>query len=224
MMKWLQRSLAIAGLLFVATSANAALPLRSPQVAFSSGPLQAYLNLVDTGINVNTDQLAAQTWSVAITGNTDFTLTLRNGVGNNASVGVYNGPDVAPALRLVFPPVAIPGWFAALHFASGNLTVSLFDQHSVFQGQVTYPGVNASDFGYYIQSPCGTFYSQDVRNPNPQVLSYASNLTPGDYWICFAACPSSQLSAFDDVVINVQSVRPTPATSSTWGHIKGQYR
>jgi hypothetical protein len=223
MMKWVPRSLAIAGLLFVATSASA-FPLRVPQVVFNSAPLQAYLNIVDTGINANTDQMAAQTWSVAFTGNSDFTLTLRNGFGNGTAVGVYNGADVAPALRLVFPPVAIPGWYAALHFAGGNLTVSLFDQNSVFQGQVTYPAVNPNNFGYYIQGPCGVWYSQDFRNPLPQVLEYASNATLGDYWIAFSACQSGANSTFNDVVINVQSVRPVPAANSTWGQVKNQYR
>jgi hypothetical protein len=223
MLKWLPRGLAVAGLLFVATSASA-FPLRSPQVVFNYGPLQGYLNLVDTGINVATDQLNAPVWAVSVTGNSDFTLTLKNGAGVGNAVGVYNGTAAVPVLFQIFPPAAIPGWSAALHFAGGNLTVSVFDQNTVFVGQTTYPGVDPNDFGFYTQGPCGLWFSQDFRNPTPQVLSYASNNIPGDYWVCFAACPYGANSTFDDVVVNIESVHPTPAVKSTWGQVKGQYR
>jgi len=222
-MKWVQRSLAVAGLLFVATGANA-FPLRSPQVPFNNGPLQAYFNVVDPGIATIGGQLDAQAWAVAVTGNTDFTLVLKNGAGQVNSVGIYNAPAASPVLFQVFPPNAVPGWYAALHFGGGNLVVSLFDQNSVFQGQTTYLGVNPNNFGFYTQGPCGTWFSQDFRNPAPQVLTYASPGTPGDYWLAFSACPyTPAASTFDDVVINIQSVRPTPAVNSTWGNVKGLY-
>jgi hypothetical protein len=140
-------------------------------------------------------------------------------------VGVYNGPAAVPVLFQVFPPASVPGWFATLHFGGGNLVVNLFDQNSNFLGQSIYIGVNPNSFGFYTAGPCGLWYSQDFRNPNPQVLSYASNDLPGDYWICFEACGyNAALSTFDGVVINVQSVRPTPAANSTWGKVKGLYR
>jgi hypothetical protein len=216
--------LAIAGVLFFTTTASAALPLRSPQVGFNFGPLQGYLNVVDSGINVATDQLDAQVWSVSITGNTDFTLMLESPIGAGNSVGVYNGPAAIPTLFQVFPGAAGPGWFATLHFAGGNLVVTLFDQNSVIQGQNFYAGVNQNAFGFYTQGPCGLWFSQDFRNPNPQILSYASNNLPGDYWVCFEACPyNPAASTFNGVVINIQSVRPTPATHTSWGQIKSIY-
>ena len=223
MMKWVQRSLAVTGLLFIATSASA-LPLRAPQVGFNGGPLQGYLNVVDAGINVYTDQLDAQVWSVSITGNSDFTLVLKSPLGAGNSVGVYNGPAVVPTLYQVFPPASVPGWYAALHFAGGNLTVSMFDQFSNYLGQTFHIGVNKDDFGFYSKGSCGTWFSQDYRNPKPQILSYASNTLPGDYWLCWSACRSDSTSTFDDVVINVQSIRPTPAANTTWGLLKSQYR
>ncbi len=223
MMKWVQRSLVLAGLLFVATGANA-FPLRAPQVPFNNPPLQGFLNIVDPGIATIGGQLDAQTWAVAITGNTDFTLVLKNGPGQVNSVGVYNGPAAIPVLFQVFPPNAIPGWYAALHFGGGNLVVSLFDQNSIFMGQTTYLGVNPNNFGFYTQGPCGTWFSQDFRNPQPQMLAYASPGTPGDYWLCFEACPyGAGGTTFDGVVINVQSVKPTPAVNKTWGAVKGLY-
>jgi hypothetical protein len=221
---WVQRSLAVAGLLFIATSASA-FPLRSPQVVFTGGPLQGFLNVVDNGINVATDQLDAPAWAVSITGNTDFTLVLKGGLGQGNAVGVYNAGVVGPPpLFQVFPPFAAPGWFATLHFGGGNLVVTLFDQNSLIMGQSFYPGVNPNNFGFYTLGPCGLWYSQDYRNPAPQMLAYASNTLPGDYWLCWSACPSNPGSTFDDIVLNVQSVRPTPGISTTWGLLKAQYR
>ena len=223
MNRWATRSLVFAATLFFATSAHA-FALRSPQVVFNSGPLQGFLNIADVGINVNTDQLDAQAWSTSFTGNTDFTLVLKGGAGGGNAVGVYNAAAAIPALFQVFPPAAIPGWFAALHFSGGNLTVNLFDQFSNFMGSTSYPGVSATNFGFYTQGSCGLWFSQDFRNPMPQMLAYASNATPGDYWLCWSACPSNPLSTFNDVVLNIQSVRPTPANSKSWGKLKIQYR
>ena len=222
MKNWVLRSLVVAGMLFATSSAHA-LPLRSPQVPFNFGPLQAYLNVVDSGINVAANQLDAQVWSVGITGNTDFTLMLKTPIAQGNEVGVYNGTAAVPTLFQVFPPGAVPGWYAALHFAGGNLTVTMFFGNAIM-GQNFYPGVNPNSFGFYTLGPCGLWFSQDSRNPNPQVLSYASNDLLGDYWICFEECGYNPGSTFDGVVINIQSVRPTDATNSTWGKVKGLYR
>jgi hypothetical protein len=218
--------LAVACLALVAVPASA-LTLRNPQVPFSDAPLQNYMNVVDPGINVLTQQVDAQVWSVSITGNTDFTLMLKNHLGMNASVGVYNGndPNPIPALFQVFPGGAVAGWYATLHFGGGNLIVSLFDQNSTFMGQTFYPGVDQNNFGFYIQGPGGTWFSQDARNAGaPEMLAYNSVALPGDFWLCWAAESYSGLSTFDDVVINVQSIRPTPAVPHTWGSLKARYR
>ena len=235
-MKWLRKSsllmavLAAATVALVAAPASAVLPLRSPQVGFNIAPLQNYLNVVDPGINVATDQVDAQVWSVSITGNSDFTLMLKNHLGTNASVGVYNGkdPNPIPALFQVFPGGAVAGYYATLHFAGGNLTVSLFNQNAAFLGNTFYPGVDQNFFGFYIQGPGGLWLSQDDRNPPPggapQMLTYNSVALPGDFWLCWDAGPYSGLATFDDVVINVQSIRPTPAATTTWGDVKSKYR
>ena len=223
MKSWVLRTLVVAGMLFATSSAHA-LQLRSPQVPFNFGPLQAYLNVVDSGINVGASQLNAEVWSVSITGNTDFTLMLKTPVAQGNTVGIYDGPAAIPALFQVFPPGSVPGWYATLHFGGGNVIVSTFNQFSAFQGSVGYGPINQNSFGFYTAGPCGTWFSQDSRNPNPQVLSYASNDLPGDYWVCFEECQYDTASTFDGVVINIQSVRPTDATNSTWGKVKGLYR
>lgn len=225
MRKGLLHSLAAAVLVLVATNAHA-FPLRVPQVVFNPGPLQAYLNIVDPGINVLTDQLDAQVWTTGATGNVDVTLTLKSPIGGGNSVGVYNSTLAAPPLCQVFPPGSVAGWYSTLHFAAGSVGVSTFDQNSVFLGTVTYPGVPSNAFGWYTSGQCGTWFSQDARNPNPQMLAYQSPAVPDDYWLCFNACgndPAAGNATFADVVVNIQSVHPTPTTPSTWGQIKGRY-
>ncbi len=49
----------VAGGLAILASHAAAVTLRSPQVAFDSGPLQAYVNEVEPGHDVRTEQLDA---------------------------------------------------------------------------------------------------------------------------------------------------------------------
>jgi hypothetical protein len=212
-------------------SPASALNLRVPQVGFFAAPLQNFFNAQDPGITVTTDQLDAQVWSVSITGNADFTLVLKNSLGNTAAMGVYNGSapiGPIPPLFLVFPGGAVAGWYATLHFAGGSLTVDTFNQSSVHQGTNVYPGVSATDFGFYIQGPgppAFTWFSQDARNiAGPQMLAYASLATPGDFWLCWEARSYSGLSTFEEMVVSVQSVRPTPAVTLSWGDVKARYR
>jgi len=227
MMIWLKRSaLLVFAVLAVAlvVAPASAIPLRSPQVAFNYLPLQSYLNVVDPGINVATDQLDAQAWSTSITGNTDFTLMLKTGLGQGDAFGVYNAAS-GPPLFQVFPAGAVAGWYATLHFGGGNLIVSLFDQNSVFQGQSFYPGVNQNNFGFYIQGPCGLWFSQDARNGGaPQMLTYASLGNPGDFWLAWEECAYNPGATFDGVVVNIQSVHPVKAQTQSWGSVKAQYR
>jgi hypothetical protein len=234
-MKWLRVStLYIAALaavsLALVASAACAFPLRSPQVGFSSTQLQNYLNVVDPGINATTDQLDAQTWSVTNTGTPTFTLRLENAQGTNAPSGVYNGNapvGPTPPLYQVFPGGAVAGWYATLSFAGGNLTVSRYNQFSVFQGSTLYLGVNAFQFGFYMDAPLQPiWYSQDNRNfagPRAQMLTYESPSNPGSFWNCWEARPSSGLSTFDGLVIKVEAIVPTPVDAITWGAVKARY-
>lgn len=211
-----------------------AFPSRAPQVGFSTGSLQNYLNLNNPGppaINVTTDQLDAQVWTSSISGNATFTLMIElagNAASNN--IGMYNtsDPSATPALFQVFPGAASAGWYATAHFAGGNVSVALFDNNGIFQGSTFYPGVNANGFGFYLQGPGGTFYSQDSRNSggNPQVLTYAgSGQNFGDWWECFEDLPYTAGGAdFEDAVLLLQSVVPTPANTRTWGSVKSTYR
>ena len=208
--------------------AHAQFPLRATQVTFNSGSLQNYLNLNNPGpppIIVNTDQLDAQQWTSSVSGNSDFTLMIElSGNAQANSIGIYNVGQ--PPLFQVFPGAATAGWSALAHFAGGNLTVTLFDNNGVPQGQTFYPGVNKDDFGFYLQGPGGTFFSEDSRNGgSPQVLTYAgTGVNFGDWWVCFEDAPyAAPISDFDDAVLLCQSIVPTATSNTTWGSVKSRF-
>jgi hypothetical protein len=221
-------ALVATAVVFSVSVAQAAFPLRVPQVVVNpgDGSLQGYFNGVGESINVATDQLDAQTWSTTISGNSTLTLMLE--IAGNApsnAIGVYNGNDAAPVLYQVFPGAATPGWHALAHFgAGGSLVVSLFDQNAVYQGQTAYAGVDKNNFGFYLQGPGGTFYSQDYRNAGAaHVLTYAgTGVNFGCWWQCFEDLPASD-NDFNDAVLFVESVAPVPAAQTSWGRIKSLY-
>jgi hypothetical protein len=219
--------LVLAAVSFVASAASA-FPLRSPQIPVLGGSLQGYLNGVGESINVNTDQLDAQTWSTSISGNS--TLTLMIELAGNApsnAIGVYNGAAAVPLLYQVFPGAATAGWHALAHFGTGgSLVVTLFDDNSIIQGQSAYAGVDKSNFGFYLQGPGGLFYSQDYRNAgSAKVLTYAgTGVNFGDWWECFEDLPTGSTdNDFEDAVLFIESVAPVPAANTSWGRIKGLY-
>jgi hypothetical protein len=203
---------------------------RIPQIVFNSASLQAYLTTNDGGINANTDQVDGQVWKSSVSGNATFTLMIE--LAGNApqnAIGVYNTADPPnPPLFLVFPGAATAGWFATCHFGPGGaLTVLLYDQNAVQQGNTNYAGVNRNSFGFYLQGPGGTFYSQDGRNGgNAQILTYlGTDANFGDWWECFEDMPwGVGDNDFDDSVLLLQSVVPTPAHATSWGRLKALYR
>jgi hypothetical protein len=220
----------------LASTASAAMLPRSPQVVFQNGSLQGYLNANDGGINTATDQLNGQYFSSNVGGVAEFELMIE--LSGNAAfniIGVYNANDVTPTLLPLFPASATGGYSARCQFFSdGTLKVTLFDPLGGVLGQTTYAGVTRSAFGFYIQGPGGTFYSQDYRNASaaPQALTYAGTDAGGfgnigDWWECFNDTPyASNLSTFDSAVLLLQSVtpRPVPTLSKSWGSLKATYR
>jgi len=212
-----------------ASIAAAAFGPRVPQITVNGGTLQGYLNGVGESINVLTDQIDGQVWNSSVSGNATFTLMIELSANpaNNA-IGVYNtnGPPVPPLFN-IFPGTASAGWFATAHFGGGSLVVTLFNQNAVIQGQITYAGVNADGFGFYLTGLGGTFYSDDARNGgSARILTYAGTGNNfGDWWECFEDTGAAVSDDdFDDVVLLLQSVVPTPVNASTWGKLKTLYR
>jgi hypothetical protein len=222
-------SLMLGGLLATSTSAA----LRVPQVTVNGASLQTYLNSKSEAINVNTDQDAGQTWASTVSNNSTFTLMIEL-AGNAATntIGLYNASLVAPPLYQVFPGAATNGWFAIASFRSAptRVVVNLFDAGAVLQGSTTYLGADAQNFGFYLQQSGGfVFYSQDGRNPGTlaQVLAYAgTGVNTGCWWLAMEDLTTSQGADydFDDAILFLESVNPTPVEATSWGALKARFR
>jgi hypothetical protein len=220
--------------LFTMVSTAGAVGLRVPQIPIFGSSLQSYLNAVDGGFNVNNSQVDAQNFAANISGNTDFTLMIElSGSANVNTIGVYNAGDAVPALNQLFPGAATAGWSVFCTFKStGELIVNLFDNTSTLVGTTHYFGVTRTAFAFYLQNNNGTFYSQDYRNlgGHAQVLTFAGTnyayFNQGDWWECFEDAPFGATSDFDDAVLLLQSIAPTPVPTSgtTWGALKATYR
>lgn len=224
--------LLVASVASVTLTSRADAALRVPQVPVLGGSLQAYLNSVGESINVNTDQDATQTWSHTTSGTTTHTLMLEtNNVGAN-TFGLYNGGDPAPALFAIIHAPRVPGSFSTATFQPGNLLkVNHFDENAIPMGSVTFGGVDPTNFGFYLQVPNGVFYTQDGRNPGglAQALAYrGTGPNTGTWWLCWEdvarAAGGGSDHDFDDTVVLMESVNPTPVSKTSWGSLKARFR
>jgi hypothetical protein len=214
----------------VAGSASAAAP-RVPQVAVAGGSLQGYLNSVGESINVLTDQLDIQRWQSTVSSNSTFSLQIElAGNAANNFIGIYNAGDVAPALDTVFPGAAGAGWFAVVSWRTAPVRaiVNLQDDNGNHISTNTFLGADKSDFGFYLQGPGGTFYTQDARNTggDPQAVTFAgTGINSGSWWLAFEDTPfAGSDHDFDDAVLFLESVNPTPVAKTTWGSVKARFR
>lgn len=212
----------------------AAAPLRAPQIPLQTGwdgvSLQSYMNSIGEGMNTLTDQLDLQTWEAPGTGNATFQLKMEiAGYAGQNNIGIYNAAEISPTLYQVFPGSAAPGWHATCLFTSGGgLTVQLFDGSNALQSTTVYTGVAIDNFGFYLAGPGGTFYSQDARNAGgrPQVVAYAgTGVYSGRWWECFEDLPYAQSNVdFQDSILLLDSIQPTPIRGNSWGALKQLYR
>ncbi len=215
----------------VALTSRADAALRAPQVPVLGGTLQAYLNSIGESINVLTDQDATQSWSRTVSGTAAFTIQIEQTPNANLNnFGMYNSTAGVPALFLLLPGSINPGGFATATFKPGNLlTVNRFDENAIPLGSQTFGGVDETAFSFYLQGPNGTFYTQDARNPGGQaqaVTFMGTGANAGTWWLCFeetsVAAGSDQ--DFDDSVILMESVNPTPVSATSWGQLKARFR
>jgi hypothetical protein len=236
MKQGLRTSLAAAGLILlgitaVVSQANA-FSLRVPQVPVLGGSLQAYLNSKGESINVLTDQQNAQVFAQSASGNALLTLMVElTGDAATNQIGIYNASLAVPPLYQIFPGAASDGWFAIMSFRTApvRVVVNLFDVSGALQATNTYLGTDPNNFGFYISTTSGTFYSQDARNPGSsvQMLAYqGTGINTGEWWLCFedkgVAAGSDQ--DYDDAVCILESVNPLATQQSTLGAIKALYR
>jgi hypothetical protein len=219
----------ILALAVFAASASAA--LRVPQIAVIGGSLQGYLNGIGESINVNTDQEDVQRWQSTVSNNSTFTIQLElTGNAGGNTLGIYNAALAAPPLYQVFPGAATTGWFAVASFRTApiRVVVNLFDDNAVVQGTTTYLGADRDDFGFYLSGQAGTLYTQDARNAGAaaQALTYAgTGVNDGNWWLCWEDVTAAAGADFDfdDAVLFLESVNPTPVTKTSWGELKKRF-
>lgn len=228
-------SVVLAGLVTAVTMAAPALAApRSPQIVFGNAALQARLASLGESISTLTDQQDGLVWGSTISSNSTMTIQFDlNGNPNQDEVGIVKlgpgGTSIA-GICAVFPAAADSGWFAVASFRSGgNLIVTLFDQHASIQSQTLYTGVDRTKFGYYIKNPGGTFYSHDGFNTDGRAhaLAYAgTGENTGSWWLCWedAAIASYAAADFDDAVVFMESLNPTPVNKTSWGSLKQRFR
>jgi hypothetical protein len=205
--------------------------LRVPQVPVVGGGLQAYLTSVGQTINVNTDQDATQTWTHTVSGTTTFTIEFQS--SPNAAIqqfGLYNASPVIPPLFFLMSGSVGPLGFSTATFKPGNiLVVNRFDALANFLSTTTFGGVDPTNIGFYLSTPAGTVFTQDARNPGGAARALAFQGTgtdTGTWWLAWdelsAAGPPDQ--DFDDLVVLMESVNPTPVSRTSWGQLKARFR
>jgi len=212
-----------------ATFASAA--LRVPQVPVIGGGLQAYFIGIGETINVLTDQQADQTWTHTSSNTTTYTITFQSSPNANIQqFGLYNASAVIPPLFFLMSGSVGPLGFSTATFMPGNIVVvNRFDALANFLSQTTFGGVDQTNFGFYLATQNGTVFTQDGRNPGALARAITFNGTganSGQWWLCWdepaTGAPGDQ--DFDDLVILMESVSPTPVSKTTWGSLKRRFR
>jgi len=229
-MKRAATTLIVSLVALVASATLASAALRSPQVPVVGGGLQAYLISVGESINVNTDQDATQTWSHTVSGTTTYTVQFQS--SPNAAIqqfGLYNGSAIIPPLFFLLSGSVGPLGFSTATFKPGNiLVVNRFDALGNFLSTTTFGGVDPNNFGFYLSVPAGTVFTQDARNPGGLARAITFKGTGGNtgtWWLCWdeplAGAPGDQ--DFDDLVLIMESVNPTPVSKTSWGELKSRF-
>jgi len=209
--------------------------LRSPQIGFNNGVLQARLNGFGESINTLSDQSVGLVWGSTVSTNSTMTIQFElagNPHGNEIGVAALNAAgNSVTALDPVFPSANLAtGWFAVASFRPGNLLkVNLFDPSAALITTLSYSGVNRSLFAYYVKNPTGTFYTHDGFNLDGKAhaLAFAgTGQNAGSWWLSFEDSPiASYANAdFDDALLFMESLNPTPVNHTTWGSVKARFR
>ncbi len=225
-------SLLVVLFLTAAVAAPVSAALRVPQKPVLGGTLQGYLNSVGEAINVLTDQDVTQAWARTSSNTTAYTIQFQNSPNTALhTISMYNstaGP--APALYFIMSGAVGPLGFSTATFKPGNvLTVNRFDALANFLSTTTYNGVDPNGFGFALNGPGGLHYTQDARNAGgaAQALAYrGTGANAGTWWLCWeeSSVAAGSDQDFDDEVILMESVNPTPVNKTSWGQLKTRFR
>jgi hypothetical protein len=219
------------------TSAPAQAVLSVPQIPFASAGLQSRLNGLGESINVLTQQQDGLVWGSSVSGNTTLTIQfdLAGNIGDSdMGIAKLNATgNLVTGLAVVFPNVADNGWFAVASFhpggVTGALTVNLFNQNAQLVGTMNYTGVNSSLFAYYLRTGGNTFYSHDGFNVDGKThaLAYAgTGQNAGCWWQAWENSVITNYgdADFNDALVFMESLNPTPVSHTTWGKVKARFR
>ena len=205
--------------------------MRVPQVPVIGGGLQAYLTGVGQTINVNTDQDATQIWTHTVSGTTTFTIEFQSSPNANIQqFGMYNATAIIPPLFFLMSGSVGPLGFSTATFKPGNIVVvNRFDALGNFLSTTTFGGIDDANLGFYLSTQNGTVFTQDARNPGglARAITFrGTGASAGTWWLCWdepqASAPGD--GDFDDLVVLMESVNPTPVSATTWGQLKARFR
>ncbi|HKP97250.1 MAG TPA: DUF4114 domain-containing protein [Fibrobacteria bacterium] len=187
-----------------------------------NGPsLQNILNGITndgtSSVDVNADQIALDKyWQLTASGTSAATMIIE--VAGFHSENVFGLYDVAnPANKVIlFNGAATGGDQAAVSIkASGAVYINFQPTGVVFASH---------DFGYFLQGPGGTFYSDDALNPGGKdhLVSFqgkgdlvtlptlsSGEWVPNEYVLGWEDVAEGD-NDFDDMVLMVESVQPVP--------------
>ena len=211
------------------TRADAA--LRAPQVPVIGGSLQAYLLGVGETINVLTDQQDTQVWTKTSSNTQTHTVQFQ-GSANSAlhQLSMYNASAAVPPLYFLLSGAVGPLGFSTATFGAGGvLTINRFDAGANFLSNTVYAGADPNGFAFHLNGPNGSFFTQDSRNPGGQAQALAfmgTGPNAGTWWLCWeeSSRAAGSDSDFDDLVILMESVNPTPVSKTSWGTLKARFR
>ena len=183
--------------------------------------LQTILNNITTGgassVDVNADQISQDKyWALTATGGSVATMIIEvAGYANDNVFGVYDLSNPANKVALFNGPATGGDQVVVSIKASGAVYVNFANTGTTFA---------STNFGYFLQGPGGTFYSDDALNPGAadHMVSYRGEgdqvTLPGNYpgvWTADEYVLGWEDVAFgdndfDDMVVMVESVMPVP--------------
>ena len=218
--------------------------------AGSDGPGTGLANILDTynattnpngivlsgpAIDPYTQQsVPSSFWSIGATGSSENKLVLEiAGNANSNTFGIFDPSNPSNQLQLFSGPAGA-GWSTQLaNMGGGNFIATYFDAGGIYQSQASAHFGVTNQFGYYLGTTGGTFYSYAKLNQDPgssyadgtpHMVAYAGNnqttltlgatnglFLPSEYLLAWEdqTFLNSDLD-YNDFVVLVESVHPVP--------------
>lgn len=199
----------------------------TPWAAYGEIDLQAAINMLYSGVNVNTDQKSVGMWGASTLLAPSLAPKLYfEFAGNNASnvFGIWSGTDTSSITTLK----VFEGSASGILNASGGSqwagagTSALLDWDTSGLLTITggagvnnvagFSGINQNAFGFYLETGAGVkFYTVDQLNGGyAQVLAF--NPTGNDWVFAFedTSLGNGSDADYQDMIVKVESLRPVP--------------